>query len=83
MVALMAFRQHISLAPLVLGYIYCGLEEATCHPNHPSKASVICPTHYIIGWLADLFPCLYRCHPYSNCPGDFPTLVRYAGLLSS
>ena len=37
----------------------------------------------MIGWLAELFPCLYRHRPDSDCPSDFPALVRYAGLLGS
>ncbi|KAJ8437714.1 hypothetical protein Cgig2_008340 [Carnegiea gigantea] len=68
MATLMASRQRISLAPTVLGYIYHGLGEAASHTKHPS-------------WLAELFSCLYCHRPDSDCPGDFSTLVRSAGLL--
>ena len=60
MATLMASGQQISLAPSVLGYIYNGLGEAASHPDNPCKANVIFPCHYVIGWLAELFPCLYR-----------------------
>ncbi|KAJ8420353.1 hypothetical protein Cgig2_004354 [Carnegiea gigantea] len=60
---------------MVLGYIYHGLREAT--------TNAIFPSHSVIGWSAELFPCLYHHRLDSNCPGDFPTLVRHAGLLGS
>jgi len=81
--ALMACGQQISLAPSMLGYMYHGLGEAASHPDYPGKANVIFPNHYIISWLAELFPCLYHRCPDSDCPIDFPTLVHYAGLLGS
>ncbi|KAJ8430923.1 LOW QUALITY PROTEIN: hypothetical protein Cgig2_033551 [Carnegiea gigantea] len=71
------FWQRISLALIVLGYIYYGLGEATSHPNHPGKANTIFPSHYVM----ELFLSLYRCHLDSDCHGDFPSLVYYAGLL--
>ncbi|KAJ8437672.1 hypothetical protein Cgig2_028610 [Carnegiea gigantea] len=83
MVALMASGQRLSLAPTVLGYIHRGLVEAASHPDHPDKANVIFPSHYVIGWLTELFPYLHRRRPVSDCPGDFPTFIRYAGLLDS
>ncbi|KAJ8445919.1 LOW QUALITY PROTEIN: hypothetical protein Cgig2_009848 [Carnegiea gigantea] len=52
-------------------------------PDHPGKANIIFPSHYVIGWLAELFPSLYHHCPDSNCPGDFPTLIYYARLLGS
>jgi len=67
----------------VLGYIYHGLGEAASHPDHPDKANVIFPTHYVIGWLAELLPYLYRCRLDRDCPSDFPTHVPYARLLGS
>ncbi|KAJ8424737.1 hypothetical protein Cgig2_027770 [Carnegiea gigantea] len=79
MAMMMASGQRISLASTVLGYIYHSLGEAASDPDHPGKANAIFPSHY----LAELFSCLYRNHPDSDCPGDFPTLVRYAGLLGS
>ncbi|KAJ8423893.1 hypothetical protein Cgig2_006230 [Carnegiea gigantea] len=83
MAALMASGQRVSLAPTVLGYIYHGLGDAASNPDYPGKANTIFPIHYVIGWLAELFPCLYRRRPDSDCPDDFPTLVCYAGLLGS
>ncbi|KAJ8419872.1 hypothetical protein Cgig2_000265 [Carnegiea gigantea] len=79
MAAFMASGQRISLTPIILSYIYHGLREAASHLDHPGKANTICPIHYIIGWLAELFPSLYHCRPDS----DFPSLVYYAGLLGS
>ncbi|KAJ8420338.1 hypothetical protein Cgig2_023373 [Carnegiea gigantea] len=79
MAALMASGQRISLGPTVLGYIYYGLGEIASHSDHTGKANAIFPSHYVIGWLAELFPCLYRRRPDS----DFSTLVRYARLLGS
>ncbi|KAJ8430765.1 LOW QUALITY PROTEIN: hypothetical protein Cgig2_017078 [Carnegiea gigantea] len=67
----------------VLGQIYHSLREAASHPNHHGKANENFPSHSVIGWLAELFPCLYRCHPDTDCLGDFPTLIRYAGLHGS
>ncbi|KAJ8445647.1 LOW QUALITY PROTEIN: hypothetical protein Cgig2_009048 [Carnegiea gigantea] len=81
MATLMASGQRVSLTPTVLGNIYHGLGDASSNPEYPSKANIIFPIHYVIGWLAELFPCLYRRHPDSDCPDDFPTLVCYAGLL--
>jgi len=53
------------------------------NPDYPSKANTIFPIHYVIGWLAELFPCLYCRYPDSDCPDDFPTLVCYVGLLGN
>jgi len=83
MAALMAFGKRISFASTVLGYIYHSLGEAASDPDHPGKANAIFPSLYVIRWLPELFPCLYCHHLYSNCFGDFLTLVRYAGLLGS
>ena len=68
---------------MVLGYIYHGLGEEASHPDRLGEANAIFPSHYVIGWLTELFPRLYHCRPDSNCPSDFPTLVHYVGLLSS
>ncbi|KAJ8420265.1 hypothetical protein Cgig2_014313 [Carnegiea gigantea] len=81
MAALMASRHRISLTPIVLGYIYHGLGDAASNSYYPGKANTIFPIHYVIGWLAELFPCLYRRRPDSDCADDFPTLVCNAGLL--
>ncbi|KAJ8426541.1 hypothetical protein Cgig2_002061 [Carnegiea gigantea] len=83
MAALMASGQRVSLAPTVLDYIYHGIEDAISNPDYPGKANTIFHIHYVIGWLAELFPCLYRHRPDSDCPDDFPTLVCYVGLLGN
>jgi len=75
MATLMAFRWHISLALAALGCIYHGLREVASHPNHPSKANTMFPSHYLIGWLVELFPYLYHYFLYCDCPRDFPTMV--------
>ncbi|KAJ8434096.1 LOW QUALITY PROTEIN: hypothetical protein Cgig2_005775 [Carnegiea gigantea] len=82
MAALMASGQQISLAPIVLGYSYHGLGKAISHPNHPGKANINFPNHYL-GWVVELFPCLYCRRPDSDYPSNFPSLVCYAGLLVS
>ncbi|KAJ8421646.1 hypothetical protein Cgig2_019219 [Carnegiea gigantea] len=71
------------LGPTALGYIYHGLRKAASHPDHPGKANTIFRIHYVIGWLAELFPFLYHRRPNSDCSGDFLALVYYAGLLGS
>ncbi|KAJ8420012.1 hypothetical protein Cgig2_028730 [Carnegiea gigantea] len=53
---------------MVLGYIYHGLGEVASHLDHLGKANAIFSSHYVID---------------RNCPSDFPTLVHYAGLLTS
>ncbi|KAJ8435382.1 hypothetical protein Cgig2_029753 [Carnegiea gigantea] len=57
-----------------LSYMYHQLGEAASHPDHPGKANAIFPSHYVIGWLAELFPYLYRRRPDNNRPSDFPPL---------
>ena len=79
----MASGQRVSLAPAVLGYIYHGLGDAASNSNYSDKANTIFPIHYVIGWLAELFSCLYHHRLDSDCPDDFPTLFCYAGLLGS
>ncbi|KAJ8425617.1 hypothetical protein Cgig2_005296 [Carnegiea gigantea] len=81
--ALMASGQRVSLAAVVLGYIYHGLGDAASNPDNLGKANIIFSIHHVISWLAELFPCLYRRRPDSDCPDDFPTLVCYAGPLGS
>ncbi|KAJ8430764.1 hypothetical protein Cgig2_017077 [Carnegiea gigantea] len=73
----------VMAALMAFGLIYHSLGEAVSHPDYHGKANEIFPSYYIIVWLAKLFPCLYHCHPDSDCPGDFPTLIRNAGLLGS
>ena len=65
----------------MLGYIYHGLGEAASNPDHPKKGNTIFPNHYVICWLAELFPCLYRRLLDSDCLGNFPSLVYYARML--
>ena len=68
---------------MVVGYLYHSLGEATSHPDHPTKPNTIFPNHYVIGWLPKLFPCLDPHRPNSDCPGNFSSLVYYAGLPGS
>ncbi|KAJ8431974.1 hypothetical protein Cgig2_027000 [Carnegiea gigantea] len=81
MAALTASGQGISLALTVLGYIYHGLQEVVSHRDHPDKANKIFPSHYVIGWLAKFFHCLYHHSPDSDCPGDFLILFVMLGCL--
>ena len=83
MAALMASEQWISLALIVLGYIYHGLGEATSHPNHPSKANTIFPSYHVIHKPTELFSGPYRRCPDDGYSGDFPNLVCYVRLLGS
>ncbi|KAJ8438299.1 hypothetical protein Cgig2_015042 [Carnegiea gigantea] len=83
MTALMASRQRVFLAPIVPSYIYHGLGDAASNPDYPGKANTIFPIHYVIGWLVELFPCLYHRRSDSERPDDFPTLVCYARLLGN
>ncbi|KAJ8426817.1 hypothetical protein Cgig2_022598 [Carnegiea gigantea] len=81
--AFLAFWLSHFILSHVLGYIYHGLREAASHPDYLGKANAIFPSHYVIGWLVELFPYLCRHRPNSDCPSGFPTLVRYTGLLGS
>jgi len=80
MASLMANGCKISLAPIVLGYIYHGLGQVASHPDHPGQAHPCFPIHYVVGWLADTFPALYSQRPDSECPISYPALIRYAGM---
>ncbi|KAJ8439281.1 hypothetical protein Cgig2_016829 [Carnegiea gigantea] len=79
MAALLAMGHRLSLAPTVLGYPYHGLGQAANHLGHPGEAGATLPIHYVIGWLVELFPCLYSHHPDRKCPKEYPILIRYAG----
>ncbi|KAJ8434134.1 hypothetical protein Cgig2_000854 [Carnegiea gigantea] len=83
MASLMAKGQKISLTPTVLGYIYYGLGQVTSHPNNPGRANPCSPIHYVVGWLAEVFSTLYVHRLDSECPVDYPTLIRYAGIQDS
>ena len=80
MASLMAKGQKISLAPTVLGYIYHGLGQVASHPDHPGQANPCFPIHYVVGWLAKMFPALYSQRPDSECSADYPVLEGYAGM---
>ena len=80
MASLMAKGKRISLAPTVLGNIYHGLGQVASHPDHPGRANRCFPIHYGVGWLAEMFPALYSQRPDSECPADYPVLMRYAGM---
>ncbi|KAJ8434749.1 hypothetical protein Cgig2_001952 [Carnegiea gigantea] len=64
-------------------FVMAALMASRRNPDYPGKANTIFSIHYVIDWLAELFPCLYCRRPDSDCPDDFPTLVCYAGLLGS
>ncbi|KAJ8425398.1 hypothetical protein Cgig2_033078 [Carnegiea gigantea] len=68
-------RFVLPYAPTVLGYIYHGSRETATHLDHPGEANVIFPSHYVIGWLAELFPCLYHRCQDSDCSTDSPLFV--------
>jgi len=38
------------------------------------------PIHYVVGWLAKIFPALYSQQPDSECPIVYHALIRYAGM---
>ncbi|KAJ8449170.1 hypothetical protein Cgig2_027172 [Carnegiea gigantea] len=80
MASSMASGQKISLASMVLGYIYHGLEQVTSHPVHPGQANPSLPIHYVVGWLAELFLTLCSRRSDSECPIDYPVLIRNAGM---
>jgi len=81
MAALMASGQQIYLAHSVLSCIYHVLGEAASHPDNPGKANVIFPCHYVIGWLAELFPSLYRRRPIAIVLVTFLLLFIMRGCL--
>jgi len=78
MAASLAKGQRLSLASVVLGYIYHGLGQATSHPGHPGEAGGTLPIHYVVGWLAELFPRLYSVALIVNARKG--TLFLYAML---
>ncbi|KAJ8423458.1 hypothetical protein Cgig2_027269 [Carnegiea gigantea] len=75
MATLMTSGQQISLAPTMLAYIYHGLGDAASRSDYLGKAIIIFLSHYVIGWLIELFPSLYHSCPNSDCLGNFPSLV--------
>jgi len=79
MATLLAKGHRLSLASTVLGYIYHGLGQAASHPGHPGEAGATLPIHYVIGWLAELFPCLYSRRPDHKSPKEYLILIRYVG----
>ncbi|KAJ8433481.1 LOW QUALITY PROTEIN: hypothetical protein Cgig2_004419 [Carnegiea gigantea] len=58
MATLLVKGHRLSLPPMVLGYIY-----HASHPGYSGEAGATLPIHYVIGWLAELFPRLYSRHP--------------------
>ena len=46
----------------------------------PGEAWAILPVHYLIGWLGEYFPCLYKCRADSNFSRSYPFLARYGGI---
>lgn len=80
MACLMAEGVKVSLAPTVLGYIYHGLGLAVTDPKGPGDSRACFPIHYVVGWLGEYFPCLYKCRADSELPPSYPHLARYAGV---
>ncbi|RXH80336.1 hypothetical protein DVH24_041483 [Malus domestica] len=78
MACLMAQGSKVSLAPTVLGYIYHGLGNIASCPRGPGSTYTSMPVHYIVGWLGEHFPYLYRPRPDSDFPKGYPPLARYA-----
>ncbi|XP_050150142.1 uncharacterized protein LOC126625111 isoform X1 [Malus sylvestris] len=80
MACLIAQGSKVSLAPTVLGYIYRGLGDIVSCPRGPGFTYISMPVHYIVGWLGEHFPYLYRSRPDSDFPKGYPQLARYAGV---
>jgi hypothetical protein len=80
MACLMARGDKISLAPSVLGHIYHGLGEIITEPRGPGESRSCFPVHYVIGWLGEHFPCLYKSRADNEFPNNYPCLARYAGV---
>ncbi|CAN6711811.1 unnamed protein product [Malus baccata var. baccata] len=70
----------VSLTPTVLGYIYHSLGDIVSCPRGPGFTYISMPVHYIVGWLGEHFPFLYRSRPDSDFPEGYPQLARYAGV---
>ncbi|KAI5314606.1 hypothetical protein L3X38_043782 [Prunus dulcis] len=83
MASLMARGIKVSIAPTVLGYIYHGLGETVTCPRGPGTSLACFPVHYVIGWMGEYFPCLYRCHNDIEFPASYPHLTRYAGIAAN
>ncbi|KAL6286893.1 hypothetical protein ACE6H2_011283 [Prunus campanulata] len=83
MASLMAQGVKVSIAPAVLGYIYHGLGETVTCPRGPGTSLACFPIHYVIGWMGEYFPCLYRCHNDIEFPANYPHLTRYAGIAAN
>ncbi|KAI5318301.1 hypothetical protein L3X38_038009 [Prunus dulcis] len=79
----MARGIKVSIAPTVLGYIYHGLGETVTCPRGPGSSLACFPVHYVIGWMGEYFPCLYRCHNDIEFPASYPPLTRYAGIAAN
>ena len=74
----MANGQKNSIALTMLRYIYHGLGQVASHPDHSSQANPCFPIHYVVGWLAEIFPTLYSQRPDSECTTHYPALICYA-----
>lgn len=67
----------------MLGYIYHGLGETVTCPRGPGTSLACFPVHYVIGWMGEYFPCLYRCHSDIEFRASYPHLTRYAGIAAN
>lgn len=64
----------------MLGNIYHGLGMAVTDPKVHGNSNVCFPVHYVIGWLGEYFPCLYKCRVDSEFPISYHRLAKYAGV---
>lgn len=80
MACLIARGDKISLAPLVLRHIYHGPREIVTEPRGPGESRSCYPVHYVIGWLGEHFPCLYKIRANNELPNNYPYLARYDGI---
>ncbi|XP_024027347.1 uncharacterized protein LOC112093356 [Morus notabilis] len=77
MASLMAQGTRVSLAPIVLGYIYRTFNEYVAGTNEFGVSRVFLPMHYVIGWLAEHVPYLYFGWEDNN---NLPLLRKYARI---
>jgi len=54
--------------------------QVACHLDHLGQANPCFPIHYVVGWLAEIFPPLHSERPNSECLANYPALIHYAGM---
>lgn len=72
----MADGKKISLAPAALGHIYHGLNKMATHHVNPGRDGSSFGIHFVVGWIAEYFPCLSRCRPDSAFPERLPPITQ-------